>query len=416
MSIFYTVVDINPTTLALTGNHNSLIRGHSTAQASMNFAGTVVNLDTCLIRNGEERVWGTEATFANVTSNRFEFHCEDDQYNHIDETVTAPMVEYISLTCHAADSKPDATGDVTLVCSGDFFNASFGAVSNTLSVKYTFRERGGTWSGLADMTVNTYGNTYSAYANLSGLDYQKAYDFEFVASDRLMTVSSASMNVVSKPVFHWGENDVVFEVPVTFNEAITSPKVEGWINFAENDKQCGSVGAFGGYLVLSGSKISILGNVEKDGRTVEFPTSGTWTPVLYRIDPYSRLYYPCFGNNIENLGWYSKCGNVVTVGFRIKFGCLDTSNDNYIIAISMENLPYKPVYAASGGGVCSGALVVANQNFQCFVAETDGYITTRTQACDYTAGSILTTSKDGCRYSYSSDALTLSGTITYMTD
>jgi hypothetical protein len=402
MSIFYTVVDINPTTLALTGNHNSLIRGHSTAQASMNFAGTVVNLDTCLIRNGEERVWGTEATFANVTSNRFEFHCEDDQYNHIDETVTAPMVEYISLTCHAADSKPDATGGVTLVCSGDFFNGSFGAESNTLSVKYTFRERGGTWSGLADMTVNTDGNTYSANANLSGLDYQKAYDFEFVARDRLMTVSSASLNVVSKPVFHWGENDVVFEVPVTFNEAIANPKVKGVMNFEDGGTAVGSVGGYGGYLVLSGSKIAILGDVEKDGRTVEFPTSGTWTPSLVGC---SGVYWSLYG-------WYTKCGNTVTVGFNIKIDCDSGYNYNDII---IGGLPFTPAIAAAGGGMCSGAYVSGAFNFQCFVAETSGLITTRVQSCNHTAAENLRTSASGCKYSANNGTLTLSGTITYMT-
>ena len=74
-----------------------------------------------------------------------------------------------------------------------------------------------------------------------------------------------------------------------------------------------------------------------------------------------------------------------------------------------------PVCSAAGGGMCSGALVSAGFDFQCFVAETSGNITTRVQACNNTSSANLLTSASGCKYPTGGGELTVSGTITYMT-
>ena len=71
--------------------------------------------------------------------------------------------------------------------------------------------------------------------------------------------------------------------------------------------------------------------------------------------------------------------------------------------------------AAAGGGMCSGAYVSAGFNFQSFVAETSGNITTRVQSCNHTAAGNLATSASGCWYPSGNGDITLSGTITYMT-
>jgi hypothetical protein len=214
--------------------------------------------------------------------------------------------------------------------------------------------------------------------------------------------------VASLPVFHWGASDVTFEVPAKFNKGINGTKVNGNLQFG--DDFC--------YITNTNGKLHLISTdgLLHNGQSVAFAEHGTWTPQLYGIHPTTRQYKICYAAMTENSGWYSKSGNVVTVGFRIKFDLTGTSNDDDIIAIAMQGLPYTPAIPSAGGGMCSGALMKTNHNFQCFVAETDGFITTRTQACDYTAGSFLETSKDGCRYSYSSPGLTLSGTITFMTN
>ena len=420
----YSLFDTKTQTINLTGNSAVLIRGHSTAEIIMGADG-VINLDTVIIKNGSAREYGiamdepmrgyVRATFPNVQTDTFSVSCEDGDGNMVRKDVVAyMMVDYINLTCNVLNMRPDANGNMSLYCYGNYFNGSFGKVTNTLTVQYRYRKAGGSWSSYTSMTVSKSGNGYTAQANLSGLDYEATYEFEYRASDQLMTVDTALSGVSTLPVFHWGANDFAFEVPVDFKrKGVSGLSISDYLGFSGSTSMITprSSTQLDIYAPILNLSYAVL---LQNGNTAAFAEYGTWTPELYGIHPTTRAYKSCFGNLIENRGWYSKSGNIVTVGFRIKFDCLDNSNDNYIVAIRMNGLPI-PVYAASGGGLCSGALMDTSKNFQCFVAETDGYITTRTQACDYTSGSILATSKDGCRYTYSSDELTLSGTITYMT-
>jgi hypothetical protein len=101
------------------------------------------------------------------------------------------------------------------------------------------------------------------------------------------------------------------------------------------------------------------------------------------------------------------------VGFFIKATC----NSGYdTININIADLPFTPSCASAGGGMCSGAYVSAGFNFQCFVAETTGNITTRVQACNNTSATNLSTSSSGCKFRSGGGEITLSGTITYVTN
>ena len=84
--------------------------------------------------------------------------------------------------------------------------------------------------------------------------------------------------------------------------------------------------------------------------------------------------------------------------------------------IYISGLPYTPKYQASGGGICSRAYISGGYTFQCFVAETNGVISLRTQGCGHTEAGNLSTSASDCKYPYNGGELTLSGTITYITD
>ena len=128
---------------------------------------------------------------------------------------------------------------------------------------------------------------------------------------------------------------------------------------------------------------------------------GTWEPDLIWASGYTTVR-----------GWYTKIGNTVTVGFYIKANCYSGYELN---AVKITGLPYYPAYSAAGGGMCSGAYVGAGWNFQSFVAETSGEITTRVQACNNTETKNLETRKDALKYPLGGGELTLSGTITYMT-
>lgn len=426
-----TVVDDNDTTKALTGNPNTLVKYYSNAKATMSAEaqkGAAIDESLYIIRNGSESAYSTEHTFNNVESNEFLFLAADSRGSVGETTIELPMVDYVKLTCNIANNRPDALGNMNVVCNGDYFNNTFGAVSNTLTVQYRYAPTGGTFSNWANMSVTVTGNSYIAYADFEIPDFvqTQAYSFETRAIDKLDTVSSSEPSVKSTPIFHWGENDFVFEVPVTFKEGASGVpmgnEVDGDLAVTGNLRLKGS-GNYGNTLLfgdgtycyisepeddvmhIKASQIHLIANgVYVDGYAIPIMDKGIWTPTLNAsaISSYTTQY-----------GWYSKMGQTVTVGFFIKATC----NSGYSgTLISISGLPYTPMFAAAGGGMCSGACISGGYNFQCFVAEPSGAITVRIQASNNTANTNLATSASGCAYRNGGGEITLSGTITYMSN
>jgi hypothetical protein len=286
---------------------------------------------------------------------------------------------------------------------------------------------GGTYGAWQTMTYTKSGNSYSASASLTGLDYQKAYVFEVEVKDSLMTVTKTSSPVKAIPMFHWGENDFVFEVPVTFNAGFDGDSttqggtktIDGDLNVTGNVRLKGS-GNYGNTLLfgdgtycyitegaddeltIKASKLHLVANgVYVDGYPIPILDQGIWTPTLNSsaISSYTTRY-----------GWYTKMNQNVTVGFIIKATCNSGYNST---AISISGLPFTPMYTAAGGGMCSGVYISAGFAFQCFVAETSKSITTRVQPCNNTSAANLGTSASGCFYRSGGGEITLSGTITF---
>lgn len=372
-TITYTIKDVNPTTIALTGNENVLVRYGSWASVKMTpkaYDGAAIDLDTCIIRHGNDIRYVTETVFDIVENNQFRLFAADSNENYCAVDATCEMVDYIKLTCRNVNNRPDGDGNLALQCYGNYFNGSFGKKSNTLQCTYRSKVSGGTWSSYKNMTVTITDNTYFAHANITGLDHDTAYDFEIHVKDSVESAYLCLYGIKSLPVFHWGENDFVFEKPVAFNQGVTSAK----------------------------------------GKPADLTEYGEWIP---RLEGATASYS-------TQKGWYSKSGNIVTVGFFIKAVCTPIYEYNNV---SVDGLPYCPAYKSAGGGLCSGVIMRATHNFQCFVVESAhdgngnyvGFINTRTQSCaDSIAGTSLTTSASGCLYPDNQE-ITLSGTITYMT-
>jgi len=246
-------------------------------------------------------------------------------------------------------------------------------VDNTLTVKYRYKYSTGGWIGgdgsgwHSDMTITKSGNFYYASAALSGFDYRLSYVFECQAEDQLMTVSSGeSSPIKSSPIFHWGENDFKFEVPVAVN-----------------------------------GDLDISGVLRMGDKEIPIIQHGEWTPYLN---------YSAVSSYGERYGWYSKVGDKVIVGFYIEATC-GSGYDSQTISIS--GLPFTPMFCAAGGGMCSGAYVGGGYTFQCFVAEPSECITTRVQACNNTSAGNLSAS-NGVFYPVGGGVIVLAGTISYI--
>ena len=428
-----TVVDVNSTTIALTGDNKKLIKFYSNAHASMVAEaqdGAAIDNDLYIIRNGNDTGYGTSHTFYNVESNVFTFSAEDSNGMVGRATVTPSMVDYQKLTCYIANNRPDAVGNMTVVCSGNFFNDTFGAVSNTLTVQYRYAKTGSAFSdNWANMNITKSGNTYYAYAEFAipNFSQNQYYNFEVRATDKLSTATSGASYIKSVPIFHWGENDFVFEVPVEFKQGATgttmADTVDGDFNIKGNlrlkgDGNYGNTLLFGDstycyiaelsddVMTIKANKINLnaTGGVYVENHAIPILEHGIWSPSLNSsaVSSYTTQY-----------GWYSKMGQTVTVGFMIKANCLSGWNST---DITIYGLPFTPMFTATGGGMCSGAYVSAGFNFQCFAATTSGTITTRVQSCNHTAQTNLSTSASGCKYPSGGGEITLSGTISFMTN
>lgn len=215
-----TVVDVNNTTKALTGDENKLIRYYSKAKfeltASPKNSSTITTRS--VVYNGTTYKGGSEnswiANFSEVVSGSYKFTVTDSRGFSNSLTVNKTLIEYVKLTCYMSTTNPTASGECTININGNYFNGSFGSTNNTLSVQYKIND--GEWT---NATVTLSGNTYKATANITGMDYTRAYSFYARAIDKLATVETPVKYVKAKPIFDWGSDDFHFHVGVISNES-----------------------------------------------------------------------------------------------------------------------------------------------------------------------------------------------------
>lgn len=208
------VTDVNAITIALTGDTNKLVKYYSTAAVAFGAAArNNATLSSRKVTNsGKSR--SSDGNITAVTSGEFVFTATDSRGYSTSKTITKTLVNYVKLTCsQKINLLVDGTGTVSI--SGNYFNGSFGAVANTLTVQYRYKESGGTYGSWITATVTKNGNTYSATETLIGLDYTKTYVFETQAADKLATVSTGEKSAKALPVFDWGENDFNHNTDIT---------------------------------------------------------------------------------------------------------------------------------------------------------------------------------------------------------
>lgn len=223
-----TVVDSNSTTKALTGDANKLIRYHSNAAVAMNPTFKKgASVKTYKITNGDKSLSTATGTFNAIEKNSFAFSVTDTRGLSASQTITKTMVNYVHLTCNLEVNRPNALGEMTFKISGNYFNGSFGATNNTLTLFYSMEAEGGAISANS-VTPTFSGNTYSIEVPLTGLDYRNKYKFKAWAEDKLERADSPEIETYTLPVFDWSKEDFNFNVPVTFSEGYVNTNKVLW--------------------------------------------------------------------------------------------------------------------------------------------------------------------------------------------
>ena len=208
------ILDSNGATAELTGDSGTLIRYFSNANITMNAAAVkgaslVSQKVTCSGKN-----LTSDGVINAVESGTFVFTAKDSRGNTTKKTVKVPIVPYIKLSCSLSNDVPDGEGNMQLRAEGRCFTGSFGAEDNTLQVSYRYKQQGGEYGSWQQMAATCGENTYTAQAEVTGLDYKTTYVFQTRAQDALGRAISGAKTVKAVPVFDWGETDFRFRVPV----------------------------------------------------------------------------------------------------------------------------------------------------------------------------------------------------------
>ena len=222
-----TVVDVNATTISLTGNNRALIKYKSTARCTISAtspsgtSGTIVRKTIDDVDPGSNNY----RDYTNTTTNNFRLFAEDSRgYTTTAACGTTNWVQYINLTCNPIVSRPNPTGSsIVLSLSGDLFRGSFGAYNNSLVVRYRYKEKSGNYgswtnisSGISYGTNKYYTPTSTPVSLGDSFNYQKEYVVQVNAYDGAtvddsfvkLTNITKTINVpVGTPVFDWGRND-----------------------------------------------------------------------------------------------------------------------------------------------------------------------------------------------------------------
>lgn len=220
-----TVVDTNSTTVALTGSNSKLIRYKSTATATISASAKNSSSIVSKFINGST-ISGDTKVYNNCSETSFVFKAVDSRGYSTSITKTPTVIAYIQLTINPVLLRPTPTGsNITMSFSGDFYRGSFGAATNTLTIRYRYKESGGSYGAwkTVESTKIVFGSRSYTSSETFALDdefnYQKEYQFQVQAVDGTSEypLSTVTKNITVPrgiPVFDWGENDFNFNVPV----------------------------------------------------------------------------------------------------------------------------------------------------------------------------------------------------------
>ena len=214
-----TVEDSNTAAVALTGDVNTFIRYISDAAITSGAAArNSATLKSIKITCGSQSITTSTGTIQKVESGTFAFTATDSRGYITTQAIEKTLISYINPTCNLNISNPSTDGSLSFTITGNYYNGSFGAVNNTLSVYYKYKTSGGTYSDNIEATnITLNNNTYTATISLTGLDYKETYTFQALTIDKIKSANSAERVIKTTPVFSWSNDDFEFNVPVKFS-------------------------------------------------------------------------------------------------------------------------------------------------------------------------------------------------------
>ena len=248
------------------------------------------------------------------------------------KTIVYERVDYIPLTLSMTAKRPSATtGEIEVTFSGNYFNASFGAVTNTLELSWKYRQKGvETWTDGGTFTKDTdyeiTGNSFKSKGAISlgtNFDYRNIYEIAIYYKDKLVNTYTSKTVTRGLPIFWWNKDGVYdgnkkkflvegdVKAPVVNNEYTESATDTYSCNYINNHNLKSTIlheitpinstnydeGWGGSYYYKTGSRVYLHVAV---ALTMKKQTNITTLPIGYR--PRTKIVNTCSGGNLGVFG------------------------------------------------------------------------------------------------------------------
>lgn len=231
----FSIRDENSTTKTLTGDNSVLVLGRSTAFVTLVFTArkwatinsVVINGKTVSVSAGTtdsngNTSYGVTTSLGTATTGSFTVTITDSRTFPTTKSTTNDIINYIPL-----DVVPNfkriapTTGQVGLQFDGNYFNSSFGDVSNSLTISYKYKKSSETSYTSVSLTKDTHykisGNKYysgtgsakSVITLAPTFDYKEQYDMQLLVSDKLTSLTINAKVVKGIPIIWWNSNKFV---------------------------------------------------------------------------------------------------------------------------------------------------------------------------------------------------------------
>lgn len=188
-----TIVDTNPTTIALTGNSSTIVKYASapkvTITATPKQSATIKSYN--INANDGQVVNVQEYTFSNgIASSEISISTTDSRNYSASGTLKPTVIDYIPviINTYTAERTEELSSEILLTAGGVWFNGNFSDnVANTLTCQFWYREAGinAEWVDGGTIVPTIEGNTF--YFNELSLgdiyDYQKQWQFKLRVTD-----------------------------------------------------------------------------------------------------------------------------------------------------------------------------------------------------------------------------------------
>lgn len=233
----FDVIDTRSITVNLTDDNTKFIKYASNAKVNFNFSTlkyatlSVLRINGVALSNitptsSDEGTtnYEVEYTINGINTNNVDIYIKDSRGIEYTDTKALDMIDYIPVSANvSAKRKQPTTGEIQTQFTGNYFNDSFGASNNQLTIMYKYKkvdEQG--YSNYITLTENTdytienntffSGNYSSEYPIVLSPSFDYRYDYEIVIEfSDLLTSASKTLTVIKGiPIIQW--NKTKFQV------------------------------------------------------------------------------------------------------------------------------------------------------------------------------------------------------------